>query len=49
MVKTLPVNSEDIRDMSSNLGWEDLLEKGMVTHSNILAWRIPWIEEPGGL
>ena len=30
-------------------GWEDLLEEGMATHSNILAWRIPWIEEPGGL
>ena len=32
-----------------SLGWEDPLEKGMVTHSSILAWRIPWIEEPGGL
>ena len=31
------------------LGWEDHLEKGMATHSNILAWRIPWTEEPGGL
>ena len=31
------------------LGWEDPLEKGMVTHSNILAWRTPWAEEPGGL
>ena len=30
-------------------GWEDLLEEGMATHSSILAWRIPWIEEPGGL
>ena len=30
-------------------GWEDLLEKGMVTHSSILAWRIPWTEEPGRL
>ena len=29
--------------------WEDLLEKGMSTHSNFLAWRIPWTEEPGGL
>ena len=28
--------------------WEDPLEKGMATHSNILAWRIPWTEEPGG-
>ena len=32
-----------------SLGWEVTLEKGMVTYSSILAWRIPWIEEPGGL
>ena len=32
-----------------SLIWEDPLKKGMVTHSNILAWRIPWTEEPGGL
>ena len=32
-----------------SLGWEDPLEKGMTTHSCILAWRIPWTEEPGGL
>ena len=32
-----------------SLSWEDPLEKGMVTHSNILAWRIPQTEEPGGL
>ena len=32
-----------------SLGWEDPLEKEMVTHSSILAWRIPWAEEPGGL
>ena len=31
------------------LGWEDALEKGMATHSHILAWRIPWTEEPGML
>ena len=31
------------------LGWEDPLKKGMTTHSNILAWRIPWAEEPGEL
>ena len=29
------------------LGWEDLLEKGMTTHSSIIAWRIPWMKEPG--
>ena len=32
-----------------SLGWEDALEKGMATHSSILAWRIPWTEESGGL
>ena len=32
-----------------SLGWEDPLEKGMATHSSTLAWRIPWMEEPGGL
>ena len=32
-----------------SLGWEDPLEEGMATHSGILAWRIPWTEEPGGL
>ena len=32
-----------------SLGWEDPLEEGMATHSNILAWRIPWTEDPGGL
>ena len=31
------------------LGWKDPLEKGMAIHSSILAWRIPWTEEPGGL
>ena len=32
-----------------SLGWEDPLEKEMATHSSILAWRVPWAEEPGGL
>ena len=32
-----------------SLDWEDRLEKGVATHSSILAWRIPWTEEPGGL
>jgi len=31
------------------LGWEDLLGEGTATHSSILAWEIPWTEEPGGL
>ena len=32
-----------------SLGWEDALEEGMASHSSILAWEIPWTEEPGGL
>ena len=32
-----------------SLGWEDLLEKEMATHSSVLTWKIPWMEEPGGL
>ena len=46
MVKNTPVMQE-IRVQS--LGEEDLLEKGMATHTSILAWRIPWTEKPGGL
>ena len=38
---------QESRDLS--LGWEDLLEKGMVTHCSILAWRMPWTEESDGL
>ena len=36
-------------DLGSTLDWEDPLEKGIAPHSSILAWRIPWTEEPGGL
>ena len=43
-VKNLPEMQET---QVRSLGWEDPLEKGMATHSSILAWRIPWIEEPG--
>ena len=46
MVKNLPVLRET---WVRSLGCEDPLEKGMATHSRILAWRIPWTEEPGGL
>ena len=49
MVKNSLASTGDVRDMVRSLGWEDLLEKGMATHSSILAWRIPRIEEPGGL
>ena len=45
MVKNLPAMRET---QVQSLGQEDPLEKGMVTHSSILAWRIPWTEEPGG-
>ena len=43
----LELRKEETRVQS--LGWEDPLEKGMATHSNILAWRIPWAEELGRL
>ena len=46
MVKNLPAMWET---SVQALGWEDSLEKGMATYSSILAWRTPWIEEPGGL
>ena len=49
MVKNLPANVGDIRDTVQSLGRKDLLEEVMATHSSILAWRIPWTEEPGGL
>ena len=39
----------DTGDRVPSLGQEDPLEKGIATHSSILAWRIPWTEEPGGL
>ena len=45
MVKNLP-SVQETRIQS--LGWEDPLEKGMSTHSNILAWRMPWAEESDG-
>ena len=45
-MKNLPASQEmPVR----SLGWEDPLEKEMATHSSILAWEIPWTEEPGGL
>ena len=42
---SLPVQETQI----PSLGWEDPLEKEMATHSSILAWEVPWTEEPGGL
>ena len=46
MVKNLPAMQET---RVQSLGWDDPLKKGTSTHSSILAWRIPWTEEPGGL
>ena len=46
MVKNLPAMQET---MVRSLGWEDPLEKELAAHSRILAWRIPWTEEPGRL
>ena len=46
MVKNMPAMQET---QVQSLGQEDSLEKGMATHSSILAWKIPWTEEPGRL
>ena len=46
MLKNLPAIQET---WIQSLGWKDCLEKGMATHSSILAWRIPWTEDPGRL
>ena len=48
-VKNLPAMQEPREMQVRSLGWEGLLEEGMATHSCILAWRIPWAEEPGWL
>ena len=49
MVKNPPANAGDTRDAGSILGCEDPQEELMVTHSSILAWKIPWTEEHIGL
>ena len=49
MVKNLPAVQETWETQVLSLSWEDPLEEGMATHFNILAWRTPWTEEPGGL
>ena len=48
-VKNLSAVQETQETYVQSLGLEDPLEKEMATHSGILAWRIPWTEEPGGL
>ena len=49
MVNNLPARAGDIKDVIQSLDQEDPLEKDMANHSRFLAWRIPRIEEPGGL
>ena len=49
VVKNPPSVQETQEMWARSLGWEDPLEKKMATHSSILAWKIPWTEEPGGL
>ena len=48
-VKNPPAKQKTQEMLVQSLGWEDLLEEEMATHSNILAWRIPWTEEPDRL
>ena len=49
LVKNLPEIQEPQKMQIQSLGWEDPLEECIATHSSILAWRIPWTEEPGRL
>ena len=52
VAKNTPASAGDISELGlivQPLGGEDPLEEGMATHSSVLAWRIPWTEEPGGL
>ena len=50
MVKNPPAMQEELKEMwVQSLSWKDPLEEEMATHSNILAWEIPWTEEPGRL
>ena len=49
MVRNLPTSEETQDTQVQSLGLENPLEEDMATHSSLLAWRIPWTEEPGGL
>ena len=49
VIKNLPANAGDLRDVVQSLEWEDLLQEGIATYSSILTWRLPWTEEPGRL
>ena len=48
-VKNLPAVQETVGTWVRSLGWEDPMEEKTATHSCILAWKIPWVEEPGRL
>ena len=49
VVKNKSADAGDVEMWVPSLVWEDPLEEGMANHSNILIWRTPWTEEPGGL
>ena len=49
MIRNLPANAGDTETLVRSLGWKDPLEERTATNSSIVAWRIPWAEEPGGL
>ena len=49
MVKNRPASAGDARDVGHSLGHENSLDYKMATHSSIIAWKIPWTEEPSGL
>ena len=49
MVKSLPANAGDVETWVPSLDWEDPLVEEMANYSSVLAWRIPWTEEPSGL
>ena len=49
VIKNPPANAEDVRNKVQSQGQEDPLEDSMATHFSILAWRIAWTEEPGGI
>ena len=49
MVKNPPVKQEMQETQFQSLSWEDPLKQETATHSSVLAWKIPWTEEPGGL
>ena len=49
VLKNLPANAGRCKRQVQSLDQEDALEEGMATHSSILAWKIQWTEEPGGL